>query len=193
MKPNHEYGTYPSSSELRFVRILPGPIGRVWEYLTVPEKRGLWLARGTSCSEPGGKMKLEFYNTQLTPQPEPVPDQYKEHAKDGCGFEATILRFEPPHVLSHTFGEDDGTMSEVTYELTELGDQVQLVLTHIKAPDKATLLSISAGWHTHLTVLLAKLEGRTPPPFWGTLMELKAEYAGRIDQLEAVGEVAHQS
>lgn len=183
MKLNNEYATYPSSSELRFVRLLPGPIERVWEYLTDPAKRGLWFARGTASSQEGGKFKLEFHNSQLTSQPEAVPDQYKEHAQDGCGFEATILRFEPPHVLSHTFGEDDGTMSEVTYELTPKGDQVQLVLTHRKAADKDTLHSVSAGWHIHLAVLVAKLEGSEPPAFWSTLVRLKEEYAGRIEAL----------
>lgn len=180
MKANKEYGSYPQAGEVRFVRLLPGPIERVWEFLTVPEKRALWFANGTASSLVGGKMKLEFHNSTLTPTPETVPDKYEEHARDGVGFEATILRFEPPHLLSHTFGGDPEGQSEVTYELSEVGDRVQLILTHRKAHDPETLLCVSAGWHIHLTVLVAKLEGSVQPPFWSTLMELEEEYSVRM-------------
>ena len=35
-----------SPTEIRFERLLPGPIENVWSYLTDSQKRGEWLASG---------------------------------------------------------------------------------------------------------------------------------------------------
>jgi uncharacterized protein YndB with AHSA1/START domain len=39
MKTNEQYGKFTSRAEVRIVRTLPGPIERIWDYLTDPEKR----------------------------------------------------------------------------------------------------------------------------------------------------------
>src|SRR5664279_1697249 len=39
MKINEQPGKFTTPAEVRLVRTLPGPIERVWEYLTDPEKR----------------------------------------------------------------------------------------------------------------------------------------------------------
>jgi uncharacterized protein YndB with AHSA1/START domain len=41
-----KYGTIIAPNTIRFERLLPGPIERVWAYLTDPEKRAKWLASG---------------------------------------------------------------------------------------------------------------------------------------------------
>ena len=41
-----EYGKIIGTGEVRLERVLPGPIERVWKYLTDPELRGKWLATG---------------------------------------------------------------------------------------------------------------------------------------------------
>ncbi|WP_234274916.1 hypothetical protein [Billgrantia zhangzhouensis] len=38
------YGKDIAEDSIRFERLLPGPIERVWAFLTESDKRGLWLA-----------------------------------------------------------------------------------------------------------------------------------------------------
>lgn len=176
---NQKHGTLINAAEVRFVRLLPGPIERVWDFITDPEKRVLWLAGGASDKRAGGKTKLVFNNKNLAPG-EAVPEKYKEHAAEDISCIETITRYEPPHVLAHTWDEEEGAASEVTYELAPEGDQVRLTLTHRRPRDHKQLLGVSGGWHIHLAVLEAKLEGTPPPPFWSTLERLDKDYAARF-------------
>lgn len=181
MKSHDVHGQLTSPGEVRFVRILPAPIERVWEYLTDPAKRGRWLARGHLTPQVGGENHLEFHNTQLSGQPEQITPKYQKDAADGCGFTGHITRWEPPHVLAHTWGEEDGSISEVTFELSESAGAVTLVLTHRRLGDsRDLLLSAAAGWHTHLDILAAQLNGVAPPLFWTTHERLEAEYGRRF-------------
>ena len=41
-----KYGVVIAPNTIRFERLLPGPIERVWAYLTESEKRAKWLASG---------------------------------------------------------------------------------------------------------------------------------------------------
>lgn len=63
---NKTYGTFTSEAEVRFQRLLPGPIETVWEYLTDSEKRGTWLAKGTMELKVGGKVELNFLHSSLS-------------------------------------------------------------------------------------------------------------------------------
>jgi uncharacterized protein YndB with AHSA1/START domain len=93
---------------------------------------------------------------------------------DGFTMPSTILRCEPPCLLSYTF--DDA--SDVTFELTPQGKDVLLVLTHrARGEDIPSIPGYASGWHTHFSMLNAILEGTPPPPFWATHKRLKAEYA----------------
>ena len=42
--------------------------------------------------------------------------------------------------------------------------------------DRATLLNISAGWHMHLDILVARATGKEPEPFWDSFSRLRKEY-----------------
>jgi hypothetical protein len=42
------------------------------------------------------------------------------------------------------------------------------------------MLNVSAGWHAHLDVLAARLDGEEPAPFWDHWAGLKADYEKRI-------------
>ena len=46
MKPNDQPAQFPAPGEIRLMRTLPGPIERLWQYLTDPEKRSRWFAGG---------------------------------------------------------------------------------------------------------------------------------------------------
>ena len=52
-----------------------------------------------------------------------------------------------------------------------------LILTHrSRGDDLSSLGNYASGWHTHLSILLAQLEGKPQPLFWATHARLKDEY-----------------
>ena len=55
-----------------------------------------------------------------------------------------------------------------------------LTLTHERLPTRDWLLSVSAGWHTHLDILAALLAGDKPQSFWRTMTGLESDYDKRI-------------
>jgi hypothetical protein len=42
------------------------------------------------------------------------------------------------------------------------------------------MVRVGSGWHTHLGILLDRLSGREPRPFWSTHARLEAEYDRRL-------------
>ena len=169
-----DYGTILESGAVRFERLLPGPVERIWAYLTESDKRAKWLASGSVEPRIGGRVELHFQHADLSPQKEAIPEKYRQY-ECGVGFTAEVTRCEPPRLLSHTWA--DG--SEVTFELTPRGRDVLLVLTHRRLTP-TLMLSVAGGWHTHLGILVDHLNGRVPQPFWSTHARLEAEYEQRI-------------
>ncbi|HVS51045.1 MAG TPA: SRPBCC family protein [Opitutaceae bacterium] len=172
MKTNEQHGTFTGQGEVRIVRLLPGPIERVWDYLTDPEKRARWFAGGPMEPKQGGKVELFFHHKNIAPDETP-PEDHKQVQDPGFKMAATVLRWEPPRVLSYTFDDE----SDVTFELTPQGKNVQLVLTHrSRGTDLPYITGYASGWHTHLAHLIALLEDAPRPPFWPLHARLKAEY-----------------
>jgi uncharacterized protein YndB with AHSA1/START domain len=173
-------GEFTAPGEIRFVRLLPGPIERVWEHLTDSEKRSKWFAGGPMELKRGGKMELHFRHIEIAPHETP-PEEHKAHHDPGIKSTGTVTQCEPPRLLAFTwFGESDDS-SEVTFELTPHGDKVKLVLTHRRlGTDRQELIGTAAGWHTHLRMLVARLSGTKPPPFWSPLSRLEGEYGKRL-------------
>ena len=58
--------------------------------------------------------------------------------------------------------------------------EVLLTLIHRRLPDRATLLMVSAGWHMHLDLLVARTTGKEPAPFWEGWSRLQKEYDQRL-------------
>ena len=54
----------------------------------------------------------------------------------------------------------------MTFELEPKGKGVLLTVIHRRLPDRSTMLKVSAGWHMHLDVLVARASGEEPAPFW---------------------------
>lgn len=174
MKNNDEYGKFTGPAEIRMVRTLPGPIERVWEYLTDPEKRARWFAGGPMEQRPGGKMRLDFRHKNIAPDETPPPE-HTHHHEPGVSFEGTVTRCEPPRVLAFTFGSDGESVA--TFELTPQGKDVLLVLTHRSmGGDVPYMHEFGSGWHTHFAQLIALLEGAPRPPFWPMMLKVKPEY-----------------
>src|SRR5215211_7035252 len=102
MKINEQHGQFTGPAEVRLVRTLPGPIERVWSYLTDPEKRARWFAGGPMEPRAGGKLTLNFRQANLAPDETP-PEEYKQHHDPGHSMEGIVTRWEPPRVLAFTF------------------------------------------------------------------------------------------
>ncbi|MBU1378632.1 MAG: SRPBCC family protein [Alphaproteobacteria bacterium] len=167
------FGELIEPASLRIERILPGPIERIWSYLTESDLRAQWLARGDMQLRPGAKVEFVWRNGELSGRAEERPEGVNEEGRMTC----EIFRAEPPRLLVIGWGTSG---SEVTFELEPQGAEVKFTVTHRRLPDRANLLGVSAGWHAHLEFLGARLHGREPPLFWKTWAELKAAYDQRL-------------
>jgi len=166
------YGALVEPATLKVERRLPGPIDRVWAYLTQSDLRRQWLASGEMQPKTGTSFELTWRNDELTDPPGVRPEGMGAVHSQEC----RLLAFDPPHRLAFTFGG----AGEVRFELAEDGADVRLTLIHSRAPNRSTLLMVSAGWHMHLDVLAARLADRRPEPFWDGWERLKSEYDRRL-------------
>lgn len=165
-------GRFPVADRLVFERVLPGPIERVFAFLTEPGKRERWLCFGDVEPEAGGAVKLVFHNDRLAPGSEPVPDRYKPY--DGATFEGEVTVYVPPRRFAHTW---DGTL--VDFALEPLPDgTVKLTLTQtgLADADREARIGTLAGWHTHLDILECRLRGAEPESFWPAHARHEARY-----------------
>ena len=174
-----DYGVVTEPGTLRIERTLPGPIERVWKYLTESEARGKWLASGEMELHVGGRVELVFRNGTLTENDDPPPAKYP-NGNDETRLEGRITACDPPRLLAYTWPESDNEDSEVTFELSSRGDSVLLVVTHRRLGSRDNMIGVAGGWHTHLGILADHLTGRTSPGFWATHMRVEAEYERRI-------------
>ncbi len=170
-----------SPTEIRFERLLPGTIEKVWAYLTESKKRGEWLASGPMELRIGGKISLRFKHSELSPHRAPPPERFRKMDEEGHHAEEAITALEPPRRLAFTWGGSSEGASEVVFDLAPRdGGKVLLTLTHRNLPTETERTGTAGGWHCHLTILVEKLEGRTPPAFWDVFREIDAEYADGI-------------
>jgi uncharacterized protein YndB with AHSA1/START domain len=180
MKSNENHGQFTAPNEVRLVRLLPGPIERVWDYLVDDEKRSRWFAGGSLEQRKGGKVRLVFNSKTIAPD-EPYP---AEMGDGNCSkiTECTVTRFEPPRVLGYTFGST--AESEVIFELFPFGDQVQLVVTHRSygQEDIEDITNFAAGWHTCMAQLVAQIEGSPRPAFWPMHAQMRREYTELLEK-----------
>ncbi len=166
------YGTLIEPATLKVERVLPGPIDRVWAYLTESNLRRQWLASGDMQPKAGSAFELTWRNDELSTQPGTRPEGMgAEHS-----MQSRILAFDPPHILAFTWGDS----GEVSFELAQVGADVRLTLIHRRISDRRNALMVGAGWHMHLDVLAAVMTGRTIEPFWQGWERLKAEYDQRL-------------
>lgn len=165
------YGEVIEPNTLRIKRLLPGPIDRVWAYLTESDLRRKWLASGAMELRVGAPFELVWRNEELENAGR-RPDGFDEEHR----METRITELDPPHRLGFEFGRS----GDVMIELEQRGDEVLLTLTHRRLVDRETMLKIAAGWHAHLDVLVAESAGKVPPPFWANWSDLREQYGRRI-------------
>ncbi|MDP1750835.1 MAG: SRPBCC family protein [Reyranella sp.] len=168
------YGRTTAPTEVRFERLLPGPIETVWEFLVDSDKRGQWLASGPMELKEGGAVELRFQHRDLSPHKVAPPERYREIDEKGHVSRERVLRVEPPRLLAISWGE-----SEVTFELLPEGGNVRLILTHRHLPNRTDMVQTSGGWHTHLDILVECANGRVPKAFWTVFGNIEEEYEKR--------------
>jgi len=169
------YGEVLESGAVRFERLLPGPIERVWSYLVEADKRATWFCGGETEARVGGKIDLFFKHSQITD--EPPPESARKMNDEGALMSGTVTAFEPPYRLAFNWVGMGDPDSDVEIELTPAGDKVRLVLTHRLLATQHRMAMVSSGWHLHLGLLEDQLLGRAPGPFWSVHEGLMAQYA----------------
>jgi uncharacterized protein YndB with AHSA1/START domain len=175
----NEFAVVTGPDVVRIERELPGPIERVWAYLTESELRCKWLAAGPMELRVGGAVALHFQHSELSPVDDPIPKKY-ESMRDGQAMSGRVTQCDPPRLLSYTWGEDSGEESEVTFELAPRNNDVLLVVTHRRLATRDDMISVAGGWHTHLGILIDVLNARTPPGFWTAHSRIEGEYRRRF-------------
>jgi uncharacterized protein YndB with AHSA1/START domain len=166
------YGVLTEPATLTIQRFLPGPIERVWAYLTESELRRQWLASGDMEMKVGAPFELVWRNNELTDPPGERPEGFGDEHR----MQSRITELDPPRKLAFTWGTSGG----VSFELEPKGNRVLLTVIHRRLPDRATMLMVAAGWHMHLDILVAVATGAKPEPFWDGWNCLKNEYGQRL-------------
>lgn len=166
------FGVLTEPATLKIQRLLPGPIDRVWAYLTESDLRRKWLAAGEMEMKVGAPFELVWRNDDLNDPPSQRPAGFPEQHS----MQSRITELDPPRKLAFTWGVSGG----VSFELESKGDDVLLTVIHRRVPDRATLLKVSAGWHAHLDTLVDRVRGEEPAPFWDVWSRLQKEYDRRL-------------
>jgi uncharacterized protein YndB with AHSA1/START domain len=166
------FGTLIEPTTLKIQRLLPGPIERVWAYLTESDMRRKWLAAGQMEMKVGAPFEFVWRNDELSDPPGKRPEGFGEEHR----MQSRITELDPPRKISFTWSES----GDVSIELETRGDEVLLTLIHRRLPNRNHMLRVSAGWHMHLDVLVARAKGREPDPFWDGWLRLTKEYERRL-------------
>lgn len=172
--PDVDYGVVTAPRTVRIQRLLPGPIERIWAYLTEGELRRQWLAAGDMELDVGAPFELVWRNDELTDPPGRRPEGFAEEQR----MQSRITELDPPRRLAFAWNDGD-----VSFDLEPKGDQVLLTVLHRGISDRANMLMIGAGWHMHLDILALRAKGETPEApetFWDGWTRLRAEYDRRI-------------
>lgn len=166
------YGVLTEPATLKIQRLLPGPIERVWAYLTESDLRRQWLASGEMEMRVGAPFEFVWRNDELTNPPGERPDGFGDEHR----MQSHITEVDPPHKLAFSW---DGS-GDVSIELESKGSKVLLTLIHRRLPDRTTTLMVGSGWHAHLDILVARVSGDEPEPFWDGWKRLRQDYDHRI-------------
>jgi uncharacterized protein YndB with AHSA1/START domain len=166
------HGVLTEPATLKIQRRLPGPIERVWAYLTESDLRRQWLAAGEMEMKVGAPFELVWRNDELTNPPGQRPAGFSAEHR----MQSRVVELDPPRKLVIAWGAG----GDVSFELQPRGNEVLLTVIHRRLPDRATMLKVGAGWHMHLDVLVARVTGKEPEPFWDGWSRLHKEYDQRL-------------
>jgi uncharacterized protein YndB with AHSA1/START domain len=166
------YGVLIEPTTLKIQRLLPGPIERVWAYLTESKLRRKWLAAGEMNMKVGAPFEFVWRNDELTDPPGKRPAGFGDEHR----MTSRITALDPPRRLVFTW-EGSG---DVSFELEPKGVDVLLTVIHRRLANRETMRMVGPGWHMHLDVLAALARGKTPEAFWDGWTRLRKEYDQRL-------------
>ena len=158
---SNAYGTVTAAADgtytVAFERELVDAPERVWKALTDPAEVRQWFTEMTLEPRPGGRVFLDF-------------------GEEGSA-EGEILRWEPPHVLEHSWSTGE-TTSRVRWELeaAERGTRLTLRHTGLVAEERH---EYGAGWHGFLDRMRVYLAGETVWSTWDGFRDRVEEYRQR--------------
>lgn len=157
-----ENGQMAKVPMVRFERRLPGPIERVWEFITDTKRLPGWFGEGAIEPRAGGCVKL-----------------MGGHVRGG------VTQWQPPRRPTHTWnvfgpGEEKSPYSEsyLTIELEPRANEVLLTLTHLPVLERFEKQD-AMGWHTYLGMLEAALRRGPSEPREAHMKRNAARY--RVD------------
>ncbi len=141
-----ERGVMGRAATVRFERVLPGPIERVWAHLTDTKLLPAWFAEDSTIEpKQGGAVSLM-----------------------GGHIRGTVTQWRPPHVLTYTWNvfEPDAPADAVSdypesylqLTLEARGGEVLLTLSHAPILERFEKQN-AMGWHTFLDIVAAALRG----------------------------------
>ena len=166
------YGSLIEPTTLKIQRLLPGPVERIWAYLTDSELRRKWLASGAMEMKVGAPVELVWRNDELNDPPSKRPADFPEENR----MQSRITELVPLRKLAIAWNNS----GDVSFELEPKGEKVLLTVIHRRLPDRSTMLKVSAGWHMHLDTLVARAHGNATAPFWEGWNRLQKEYDKRL-------------
>jgi uncharacterized protein YndB with AHSA1/START domain len=169
---NDTLGTLADGHALRMQRRLPGPIERVWSYLTDSDLRRQWLASGAMALQAGTSFELLWRNDELSSSAAERPEGFSAESRATC----QLVEVEPPRRMRYLWPG----VGEVSFALEAVGDEVLLTLTHRQLLGDRLILNVCAGWHAHLVLLTAHLENTRPPSLWSTWKRLRKDYEAQL-------------
>ena len=169
-----EYAKFTKPTVLEITRDLPASCERVWEYLVNPELRQKWFCAGETGTAAGESLVMDFDHSRISNS---APPESLGCSGDPQIVVGTIPIFEPPHKLAYLWpGETEADTSLVTIELTQVGEKTRLHLIHSRLANLDFQKGASAGWHTHLDLLVDHVSGNDVRDFWMHFEKVQAEY-----------------
>lgn len=155
-------------------RRLKAPIERVWSYFVDGEKRARWFTGGDTLSANGQKFSILFAHHNITN--EKPPERWKQMETGEFAMAGRVLAFDPPRLLAISWGDGDEHVSEVRFELTAVGEETLLTLTHAKVDTLSNVKDFAGGWTAHVETLAALLDGRSTNIFWASVVAAHDAY-----------------
>lgn len=140
-----ELSHHPEGFQVRFERVYPHPIARVWEAVTDPKNMSAWFHQTELDLQPGGRI------------------EFRSHDGDTCESNGRVVAVDPPRLFEFVWVNDDVPDELTRWELHQEGhDRCRVVFTHSRLAE-AYAVSVSAGWHLVLDDLGQFLDGADIP------------------------------
>lgn len=152
---------------VRFTRRLPGPIARVWDFITSGEHLSSWIGAGVIEPRVGGKVDIDGH------------------------ISGEVVEWSPPTRLGYTWIVSAGVSAErltslLVFDLREEGGDVVLTLTHGKMMPGFHALTLM-GWFNLLNALEAAVAGKPAPDRAQTMQRVLPQYEAKLKEQLSYG------